>query len=552
MRISVFAIVMLLAPLAAGEIAFMALNPNAVPLPGIINGPAGHVCCGFQLDDGTFELVSFGPEAGNNGFTKCDGDIEYKFLNNMDGANTHLYNNGYTTLKIFFIKNPHAHAADNLATLRESSTYDWSTIGYDDPVHANCLTVAVEVLEAYGVEGLPALDWLHRYPKDYYNSIEVSSAQPTQSYSMVDAFSIGFPEGSQATPQVTLTLYVHDGSASGPIIRGAQVTGNDESGNSFEQTTDNNGYVTITGYPGTWHFSVSANGYETRSWSQAISETDTKDAYLQKEQQSTQSSVVGKWDAQYECECVTIIDGYTDTTYSRWSSIIEFYIDHTFTSQTIESYYLENDVWVEAEDFIETETEPDGEWTQYGDTVRLQYYPQLGEKFEEENGDYNQDWQTEGGTGDFTINGDTMNGTNSFVVHSYYHSVNCPECSMYYDTTCSNHGIATRIDTSVTTATQKTPTSSLTTASTSGDVSVTLVSQNMRGYDVYVDDCYFGTEGQGGDTLDGIFKLNVIGGQSHEIKVWDGEWFYGKPRFYERNTPVVLKVEPQTPNVIGS
>jgi hypothetical protein len=74
----------------------------------------------------------------------------------------------------------------------------------------------------------------------------------------------------------------------------------------------------------------------------------------------------------------------------------------------------------------------------------------------------------------------------------------------------------------------------------------------MRGYDVYVDDCYFGTEGQGGDTLDGIFKLNVIGGQSHEIKVWDGEWFYGKPRFYERNTPVVLKVEPQTPNVIGS
>jgi hypothetical protein len=34
----------------------------------------------------------------------------------------------------------------------------------------------------------------------------------------------------------------------------------------------------------------------------------------------------------------------------------------------------------------------------------------------------------------------------------------------------------------------------------------------MRGYDVYVDDYYFGTEGREGDTLDGIFKLNVIGG----------------------------------------
>lgn len=32
----------------------------------------------------------------------------------------------------------------------------------------------------------------------------------------------------------------------------------------------------------------------------------------------------------------------------------------------------------------------------------------------------------------------------------------------------------------------------------------------------------------------------------HTIKVWDGEWFYGKPRFYQRNTPVVLKFEPAT------
>jgi hypothetical protein len=79
---------------------------------------------------------------------------------------------------------------------------------------------------------------------------------------------------------------------------------------------------------------------------------------------------------------------------------------------------------------------------------------------------------------------------------------------------------------------------------TYGDVSVTLQSQMMRGYDVYVDDNYVGTEGQGGDALDGVYKLNVVGNQWHTIKVWDGEWFYGKPRFYERRTPVVLNVEP--------
>jgi len=81
---------------------------------------------------------------------------------------------------------------------------------------------------------------------------------------------------------------------------------------------------------------------------------------------------------------------------------------------------------------------------------------------------------------------------------------------------------------------------------TYGDVSVTLESMMMRGYDVYVDENYVGTEGQGGDALDGVYKLNVVGGQWHTIKVWDGEWFYGKPRFYEQRTPVVLKVEPAT------
>jgi len=83
--------------------------------------------------------------------------------------------------------------------------------------------------------------------------------------------------------KVTLTLYVHEGSASGPIIVGAQVTGQDGAGNSFSQTTNSNGYVTINGVPGTWSFTASKTGYNTNSWSQDITSTCTKHAYLVKQ-----------------------------------------------------------------------------------------------------------------------------------------------------------------------------------------------------------------------------------------------------------------------------
>ncbi len=90
----------------------------------------------------------------------------------------------------------------------------------------------------------------------------------------VEVVSIGLP--------ITLTLYVHEGDADGPTISGVQATGEDGAGHSFEQTTNSDGYVTITGIPGTWSFSASADGYETNNWDQEITETETKDAFLQK------------------------------------------------------------------------------------------------------------------------------------------------------------------------------------------------------------------------------------------------------------------------------
>jgi outer membrane protein assembly factor BamB len=85
--------------------------------------------------------------------------------------------------------------------------------------------------------------------------------------------------------EVTLTLYVHEGSTGGPIIVGAQVTGQDGAGNSFSQTTSSNGYVTLAGAPGTWSFIASKTGYQTNSWSQSIATTGEKHAYLQYEGQ---------------------------------------------------------------------------------------------------------------------------------------------------------------------------------------------------------------------------------------------------------------------------
>ncbi len=82
--------------------------------------------------------------------------------------------------------------------------------------------------------------------------------------------------------RVILTLYVNNGSASGPGISDALVIGHDGSGNRFRDTTDSNGVVTITGDSGTWSFKASADGYETNSWDQEIANTCTKHAFLQK------------------------------------------------------------------------------------------------------------------------------------------------------------------------------------------------------------------------------------------------------------------------------
>jgi len=92
--------------------------------------------------------------------------------------------------------------------------------------------------------------------------------------------------------QVTLTLYVHEGSASGPVIVGARVRGHDAAGNPFDKTTNSSGYVTITGVPGTWHFVASKDGYREKSWDWEVTQHETRSIFLERAQQENQPPVI--------------------------------------------------------------------------------------------------------------------------------------------------------------------------------------------------------------------------------------------------------------------
>jgi hypothetical protein len=79
-----------------------------------------------------------------------------------------------------------------------------------------------------------------------------------------------------------------------------------------------------------------------------------------------------------------------------------------------------------------------------------------------------------------------------------------------------------------------------------GDSTATIVSQGMRGYQVFLDENYIGTEGTGGDLLDGRFSFSVVGGRSHDIRVYDGQFNYPKTMFFERGGTKIINVEPGT------
>ena len=123
--------------------------------------------------------------------------------------------------------------------------------------------------------------------KSFNTQITPKNVPATVEENIQEASTANSPPTNQP---ISLILYIHDGDVNGPTIQGAQVTGRDGSGNSFQQTTDSNGYVTIWGDSGTWSFTTSVDGYVTNSWDQDITKTDTKDAFLTKHATEAQST----------------------------------------------------------------------------------------------------------------------------------------------------------------------------------------------------------------------------------------------------------------------
>ena len=81
---------------------------------------------------------------------------------------------------------------------------------------------------------------------------------------------------------VTIYLYV-ESQANRPVLPGVRVTGWDSTGFRFNQITNEEGYVVLTGKPGLWNFTISKEEYENNSWEQhIIAYKDRKDAFFVK------------------------------------------------------------------------------------------------------------------------------------------------------------------------------------------------------------------------------------------------------------------------------
>jgi hypothetical protein len=97
-------------------------------------------------------------------------------------------------------------------------------------------------------------------------------------------------------------------------------------------------------------------------------------------------------------------------------------------------------------------------------------------------------------------------------------------------------------------ATTMAPIASMTTQTPTvdGDTPVTIQSQGMKGYQVFLDGNYIGTEGTGGDPLDGRFSFSVVGNQNHDIRVYDGQFNYPKTMYFQGGVQKIINVEPGT------
>ena len=75
-------------------------------------------------------------------------------------------------------------------------------------------------------------------------------------------------------------------------------------------------------------------------------------------------------------------------------------------------------------------------------------------------------------------------------------------------------------------------------------VDLLITSSEKKGYDVYLDDAYIGSDGQRGDELDGNYRLSVTGDMNHSAVADDGNYTYGLSSVYIRTgAPFVISID---------
>jgi hypothetical protein len=79
------------------------------------------------------------------------------------------------------------------------------------------------------------------------------------------------------------------------------------------------------------------------------------------------------------------------------------------------------------------------------------------------------------------------------------------------------------------------------TPSPSGKAKINIVSDSLTGYEVYVDDVYQFTEGQGG-IPDGYSSFTVPGNRNHKITIRKGGYYYSQTRYFASGREYTLRI----------
>jgi hypothetical protein len=82
--------------------------------------------------------------------------------------------------------------------------------------------------------------------------------------------------------KVTLTLTIHEETLTGPIVTGAQVFATDSKAKTFQQSSNNYGYVILKGEKGKWSFKITKLNFYDKNWNETIDQNQSLDVFILK------------------------------------------------------------------------------------------------------------------------------------------------------------------------------------------------------------------------------------------------------------------------------